>query len=48
MILRRISRHLKEQNWTAIVLDFFIVVIGVYVGIQADNWNELRKETGLE
>lgn len=48
MILRRISQHLKDQNWTAIVLDFFIVVIGVYVGIQADNWNESRKETALE
>jgi hypothetical protein len=40
MILRRITKHVKEQNWFAIVLDFFIVVIGVFIGIQVSNWNE--------
>jgi hypothetical protein len=34
--------HLKDQNWTAIVLDFFIVVFGVFIGIQVDNWNQSR------
>ncbi len=40
MLLRRISKHVREQNWTAIVIDFVIVVIGVFVGIQVSNWNE--------
>ena len=39
MILRRITKHVREQNWFAIGLDFFIVVIGVFIGIQVSNWN---------
>jgi hypothetical protein len=34
------TKHVREQNWTAIVIDFVIVVIGVFVGIQVSNWNE--------
>lgn len=39
MLLRRITEHVREQNWTAIVIDFVIVVVGVFVGIQVSNWN---------
>lgn len=34
MILTRLSRAIREQNWFAVVLEFFIVVIGVAVGFQ--------------
>jgi hypothetical protein len=44
MILRRVTEHLSKQHWTAVFLDFVIVVVGVFVGIQAANWNESRKE----
>ena len=44
MRLRRIIAHLKEQNWTAVVLDFVIVVLGVFVGLQVSNWNEARHD----
>ena len=39
MLLRRITKHVKDQNWFAVALDFFIVVIGVFIGIQVANWN---------
>lgn len=39
MLLRRIIRHVQEQSWTAITIDFLIVVLGVFVGIQVNNWN---------
>jgi len=42
MILRRFIEHVKEQNWTAIALDFIIVVSGVFIGIQVSNWNAAR------
>lgn len=42
MLLRRIADHLKAQNWTAVVLDFIIVVVGVLIGIELSNWNEDR------
>ena len=40
MLLRRIIEHVNAQNWTAIALDFVIVVVGVFIGIQVSNWNE--------
>ncbi len=43
MLLRRITEHLKAQNWTAIGIDFVIVVVGVFIGIQVSNWNEERQ-----
>jgi hypothetical protein len=40
MLLRSLGAHLRSQNWTAVVLDFVIVVFGVFIGIQVANWNE--------
>lgn len=48
MILRRIIEHFRKQEWTAIGIDFVIVVIGVFVGIQVANWNEARLEAQRE
>ena len=42
MILRRVIQHVRKQEWSAIVIDFFIVVVGVYMGIELGNWNEDR------
>jgi hypothetical protein len=39
VLLRRITEHVKAQNWTAVALDFLIVVVGVFIGIQVSNWN---------
>ena len=44
MILRRVILHFRHQEWTAIFLDFLIVVVGVFVGLQVNNWNALRKD----
>ena len=43
MILRRITEHVKAQNWTAVALDFVIVVVGVFMGIQVANWDAARQ-----
>lgn len=48
MLLRRITKHVKEQNWFAVGIDFAIVVVGVFMGIQLGNWNEQRINEGLE
>jgi len=42
MLLRRVIDHVKAQNWTAVALDFVIVVVGVFIGIQVSNWNADR------
>ena len=42
MILRRVIAHVRNQEWAAIAIDFVIVVLGVFIGIQVSNWNESR------
>jgi hypothetical protein len=44
MILRRVMAHVREQHWTAIAIDFVIVVAGVFVGMQVANWNEQQAD----
>lgn len=44
MILRRLAENLKQQNWTAIWIEFVLLVAGVFLGIQVSNWNEARIE----
>jgi hypothetical protein len=42
MLLRRITKHVTDQNWFAVFIDFLIVVVGVFIGIQVANWNDER------
>jgi hypothetical protein len=44
MLLRRIAQHVKNENWFAVFIDFIIVVVGVFIGIQVANWNEERAD----
>jgi hypothetical protein len=48
MLLRSVITHVREQNWVAVWLDFVIVVVGVFIGIQVSNWNIARVENKLE
>jgi len=34
MILARISRAIREQNWFTVALEFVIVIAGVVIGFQ--------------
>jgi hypothetical protein len=44
MLLRRVIEHTKAQNWFAVGLDFLIVVVGVFIGIEVANWNQARQD----
>lgn len=48
MILRRIIAHFRKQEWTAIFLDFVIVVVGILIAFQITDWNERRAENARE
>lgn len=47
MILRSVTKHVRDQNWFAVGIDFLIVVVGVFIGIQVANWNDAQKEQTL-
>lgn len=44
MILRNLAKALREQNWFTVVLEVLIVVVGIFIGLQVDAWNEVRKD----
>lgn len=43
----RLAAHLQRQDWAAVAIDLLIVIIGVFLGIQASNWNDTRKDRQL-
>lgn len=47
MLLHRFARSLKDQNWTAIAVEFLLLVLGVFLGIQVSNWNQSRTDVRL-
>lgn len=44
MILSGLARSLKERNWATIFVEFVLLVLGVFLGIQASNWNTSETE----
>ena len=47
MLLRRLTVHVKDQNWFAVGIDFLIVVTGVFIGLQVSNWNDHRQNQAI-
>ena len=44
MILRRITKHVKDQNWFAVCLDFLIVVVGIWVALMVGQWSDRQQK----
>lgn len=42
--LRSITKHVKDQNWFAVFLDFIIVVAGILIAFQITNLSQTRQE----
>ena len=44
MILRRLGEAIAEQNWFVIIIEVLVVVIGIFIGLQVDDWNAARND----
>ena len=42
MIHRRVIEQLRQQQWVAVGIELVIVILGVFIGLQASNWNQER------
>ncbi|MEO5578412.1 MAG: hypothetical protein ABIR25_05100 [Sphingomicrobium sp.] len=42
MVVRRLHEHVATHNWFAVAVDLAIVMLGVFLGLQANNWNQAR------
>lgn len=48
MILRRFMQHVKQQNWFAVGLDVVVVIVGIFLGLQVQEWNQKRTDRAEE
>ena len=48
MILTRFARHLRTQDWTAVGIEFALIVAGIVIGFQITAWYEDRDRAEQE
>jgi hypothetical protein len=48
VIIKRISDALLSRRWRDVLVELLIVIVGVFLAIQVENWNEGRKELAQE
>jgi len=44
-LARRSIENLRRQDWTAVAIELVVVVLGVFLGVQASNWNAEREKS---
>jgi hypothetical protein len=42
MLIRRLRQEAARQNWLGVALDLMILILGVFLGMQVNNWNAAR------
>jgi hypothetical protein len=48
MILLRLSKAIRKQDWLAVLVEFVVVVLGIFVGLQANDWAQERQDRKQE
>jgi hypothetical protein len=48
MIFRRFAEAIRRQDWFTVFVETMIVVLGVFLGLQVNNWNEAQQERAKE
>lgn len=43
MAMRRAIDSLRRRDWASVVIEVLVVVVGVFIGLQASNWNQDRE-----
>lgn len=39
MILRKLADSIQKQDWFTVLVEIFIVVVGIFIGLQVDDWH---------
>jgi len=48
MFLKRLAKTFRKQDWASFAIEFLIVMLGVFLALQAEDWNQERKDRNLE
>lgn len=42
MILQKLTQAILRQDWFQVLIEVLIVIVGIFLGLQANSWNEER------
>ena len=45
---QRLGSALRERDWAGVLIELAIVMVGVFLGIEATNWNQARQDRAQE
>jgi len=48
MLIRRAIGNVRSQDWSALVSELIIVILGIFIAIQADSWWQAHNDRKLE
>ncbi len=48
MLVRRFVEHIRKQDWFLVGVEIIVVVAGIFIALQVDDWNQQRKDMALE
>lgn len=48
MIIKRIAKGIKDQDWFVVGIEIMVVVIGIFIGLQVDEWKTKQDNGVLE
>lgn len=48
MLLRNFAEHARRQDWFLAGIEVMIVVVGIFIALQVEGWNQQRENIALE
>ena len=48
MIIRRLGEAVARQDWFVVLIELIVLVVGIFIGLQVDDWNQARKDRADE
>lgn len=48
MIIRRFGDAIARQDWFVVLIELIVLVLGIFIGLQVDDWNQARKDRNDE
>jgi hypothetical protein len=43
-----LAEHIRKQDWFLVGVEIIVVVVGIFIALQVDDWNQQRKDIALE